>query len=59
MLAVNHRFALSSPTLVSALSKKIILQGQWPNLGLEYLNVDWWLTGLLVIEYLSRRLQKF
>ena len=46
------------PPLVSALSKKSFSKGQWPNLGLECLDVDCWLTGLLVIEYLGYTLQK-
>ena len=37
---VNHRFALSNPALPSAPSKKIVLQRQLSNLGMQRLHVD-------------------
>ena len=39
MGSVDHFFALSHPALVSALSKKIILQRELPDLGVEYLEI--------------------
>ena len=39
MGAINYRFALSNPTLVSALSQKIIFQRQLPDLGVHRLDV--------------------
>ena len=40
VLTVDHRFALSNPALVSAPSKKIILQRQLSDLGVQRFHVD-------------------
>ncbi len=39
MPAVDYRFALINPTLVSALSRKIVFQRQLPNLGMHGLHI--------------------
>lgn len=38
---VNHRFVLSSPALVSAPLTKIIIQLEFPELGVQRLQIDW------------------
>ena len=40
--AVDHRLALSNPAMVSAPSKKIVLQRQLADLGMQRLHVDRW-----------------
>ena len=40
MGAVDHRFALRMPALMGAPSKKIILQDQQADPGVQYLEVD-------------------
>jgi len=45
MGAINYRFALSNPTLVSALSQKIVFQRQLPDLGVHRLDVHRGLGG--------------
>jgi len=39
MPTIDHRFALSMPALLSAPTKKIILQRQLPDLGVQHLQI--------------------
>jgi hypothetical protein len=38
-VAIHHRFARNNPTLVSALSEKIVFQGELTNFSVQYFQI--------------------